>query len=330
MLVVAYVVCHATMAAADPSIIAVATSDTAAANALEAALVPAGMRIVRVENPPPASIGALPTVARELANRAAARGAVWLIGDGGTTTLVAYDRGVDRVLVRALPYTLPLSAAQAAEAARTARTMLRALRIDDSEDEAVRQLPDPSPPPSRVGVRAVALSRREPALAFAAGTGVRLGAPGTTRSVDATLGVVWRPTRVGVAITASFAQRGELVRDMFAGHVGDYSLAVVARVPFMIGPRVTVAAFGGAAMHAIELEGELMEPDEHVASTRFDPALRVGGEALFALGTRIDLGLVVSTDTLLLRQRYESRGIELLVVSRQQATASLSVMVELW
>ena len=76
------------------------SADTAFDAALEDALVPAGLDIVTVgdiSTPPSAE---LPATSRALADRENAAAMVWLLPAPAGTTLVTYDRSVDRLLVR--------------------------------------------------------------------------------------------------------------------------------------------------------------------------------------------------------------------------------------
>src|SRR6202042_3183731 len=95
---------------------------------LRDALLPADIAIVVVDAPTP-TLGDVTSASRVLVDREHATGAIWWIAGSAGSTLVTYDRGVDRVLVRTVAFATPLDAAQSAEAARMARTMLRALRV---------------------------------------------------------------------------------------------------------------------------------------------------------------------------------------------------------
>src|SRR5262245_35190955 len=94
------------------------------------------MAVVSVGDVAPPTIADLAAESRRLADREHATATVWLMPATSGATLVTYDRHVDRLLVRELPYPSPLSATQAAEAARMVRTMLRALRVTSDPDQA--------------------------------------------------------------------------------------------------------------------------------------------------------------------------------------------------
>ncbi|MDQ3369819.1 MAG: hypothetical protein M3680_30745, partial [Myxococcota bacterium] len=117
--------------------VVVAGRDRVLAAALGDAFAPSGMTVIEVGDVPPRSIAELAVASRGVADREQARSVVWLIIDPGGATLVTYDRQVDRVLVRTLPYAPPLTAARAAETARMARTMVRALQIPDEPEPTV-------------------------------------------------------------------------------------------------------------------------------------------------------------------------------------------------
>src|SRR5258706_15869550 len=111
-------------AAESAEAIALASADPALTAAVRDALAPAGMTIVSTDDSAPSSIAEIATASRTLTDRAHARAAIWIAAAPTGSTLVVYDRGVDRSLVRELPYAPPFSASQAAEAARTVRPML--------------------------------------------------------------------------------------------------------------------------------------------------------------------------------------------------------------
>jgi hypothetical protein len=167
--------------------VVVVSSDGAFANAL----LPAGMEVVAIGTVATPATVELPSRSRELADRQAAAATVWLLAGPGGTTLVTYDRSVDRLLVRGLPYGSPLSAAQAAETARMARTMLRALRVTQGD----------GPPPVDVPPPVVS----EPELAASVGVVAWFAAPGDHRIPAASTSIAWRPHGLGVALTGVIA-----------------------------------------------------------------------------------------------------------------------------
>ncbi len=313
-------------AAADEPIV-LAGGDEAFRAALADALVPAGMTVVTVPDPPSPTIGDVAAQSRILADHDGATATVWLVGAGDTTTLVTYDRDVDRVLVRTLPYTLPLSPTQAAEAARMARTMLRALRVTPDLDLApphvaeaieVRQraaMIAPPPPP--------AIAAEPPLLAIELLGGVRVGGPAGDAGGFGSTGILWRPDGLGVAFTGALAPRGDIRSSTFMGSIRDDSVAATARWSLPIADRLAVAASAGAALHFVSLDGTLATGDA-AASSRIDPAARAGLESTYEVG-RLGIALGVTADWLVRRQAYEVDATPVLQIRRFQLSAGLGL-----
>lgn len=296
--------------------VVVAGRDAALVAALGDALAP--QHVIAVEDAAPESIGELTAASRHLVARENAAAAIWLIHDGTITTLIAYDRAADRVLVRTVPYTPPLDDAQAAVTARSARAMLRALAVDEES------LPQPAAIPV-----VVAAPRTEPAtpqLATMAGLGARFGAPGTTSSAQLMLAVIWRPTKFGVALDLSMGFAPDVRGTNFEGSIGDRSMAAVARLPLVVAPATTIALSGGIAVHALRFAGET--PMRTIVDWKLDPAARVGATGSYAFRDGVAIGLAVSADYLLQRQRYEVEGEEILVMTPFQLMAAISLTIQ--
>ena len=109
----------------------------------------------------------------------------------------------------------------------------------------------------------------------------------------------------------------------FMGTVSDDSIGVTVHYPVITGPRVHVVAAGGLALHAITIDGAL--DANAVNDRRYDPAARLGVTANYEVGRNLDIGLGVSADALLRRQRYASGTEPVLVVPRVQLTTGLIV-----
>lgn len=315
-----------------PEIVVVASSDEGFSGALEAALAPTGMRVIRTPDAPP-RVGELSTIARRIAERERAAATVWLVVAIGETTLVTYDLDVDRVLVRDVPYTSPLGPAQAAEVARMARSMLRSLRVTPELDLPVPRVEQARVERARVaeavrsGAGGAAVPRKRELGAWAA-AGVRVGAAASDVGLEGRVGLGWRPDRVGVDLALAIASRSPVAATGFAGRVADDSVGVTVHAPLLAGAKIQVAGQAGLAVHAIAVDGRLGA--EQLSVLRINPALRVGLVASYALGRALDAGIVMSSDGLLRRQRYESSAEEeILVVPRIQATASVVLTLRL-
>jgi hypothetical protein len=289
--------------------IVLAGSDVVFQSALGDALAPAGMSVVGAGDVPAPELAALGAASRELADRAHATATVWLIASGHEATLVTYDRERDRVLVRQLPFGLPLSPTQAAEAARTARTMLRALRVTPDVDQAPPHVEDAP------AIRDTAVVRERPSLAASGTVGIRFGAP--TTDLGALFALAWRPDRLGLAVAVGLGPTSDVVAPAFLGTVFDGALALIGRAPLEVARRIRVAPSAGLALHVIRLRGALdtMQP---IRTTRFDVAGRLGMSATYRLNSNLEVGISAAVDCLLERQRYEAGTEQVLVIPRLQ------------
>lgn len=278
--------------------------------ALDEAVAPAGLGVIRAGDVTAPSIGALATASRELADRLHATATVWMIASPNGITLVTYDRERDRLLIRELAFALPLSAPHAAEAARIARTMLRALRTS----------PDVDQPPPRAedapAIRAEVVAHDERRLAVGALVGGRFGAPDD--DLAGQLAVIWRPDELGFAITGELAPSADVSTPAFTGTVIDIAAAAVARLPILVVPGVRVVPSAGLAIHTLRLRGALAT-EQPIHDRRFDVAARAGVVATYRLGRDLDVGLGVTFDLLLSRQNYQAGSMQVLVIPRFQA-----------
>jgi hypothetical protein len=299
--------------AADAEAIVVASTDASFEAALDDALVPAGMDVIAVGDAGAPSSAELTSRSRELADRQRATATVWLMPASSGATIVAYDRRLDRLLVRELPYRSPLSATQAAEAARMVRTMLRVLRATDEAEQRDAQPPPPPPPPPPA----------QPVIAAHAGFGAWFFAPGADRALAANLSIAWRPHALGVALTAQLAPRADVTAMTFTGEVRDIVIGAEGRRAVHVAPDLWIAPAAGLALHALELTGSF--GGTPLVSRRYDPALRLGVTASYALPHHVDVGVAVSADALLRRQRYEAASEQILIVPRLQIVAGVIV-----
>jgi hypothetical protein len=291
---------------------ALASRDAALARSLRAALAPRGIRVTVVADEPPPRTGDVLAFARSVSAREDAAAVVWVAdADDGTSTLLVFDRDVDRVLQRPLGWAQPFGAEQAIAAARTVRTMLRALRVTPDIDLApplAVEAPRVREEAARVAVAAAPAPRAEGGrLTLESGGGVRLG------GVDE---AGWRVTaglavRLAPLVAAASATLGgaETVRAAgFAGDYRDHSVAALVRLPRRLGP-LLLEPGAGAAIHVARLAGSI-EGGGAVSDRRLDPALRaqtfVGWRPLEAL----EVGVSFTLDALLRRQRYLMVGDE--------------------
>ena len=318
--------CAAAPAAAQPKdTVALASADPSFHAALAAALSPSGTGVIDTDASPP-SLGDLTAGSRDVADREHATGTVWLIASPSGSTLVAYDRAVDRVLVRELPYPLPLSTTQAAEAARMTRTMLRALH---AMPETEQQTPPPKPPPPEdIRVEPIVQPPRAPILGAALAADVHLWGPASDVVPAAALAAIWRPDALGLTASISLSPSADLITPAFDGGVRDTTIALAGRFPLPVSTHVAVAVELGAALHFVRVEGVLVD-GEPVDTTAVDPALRFGASGVYSLSREVGIGLGVSTDTLLRRQMYDAGSDRILIISRLQVVAGAFVSVQI-
>lgn len=316
---------HTAAASPAPEVVVVASSDEGFRTALNDALTPRGMQVKATADEAP-SLAELSTTAKQIAEREGATSTVWLIFAADKTTLVTYDRDVDRVLVREVAYASPLNATQAAEVARMARTMLRTLRVSPEIDRPLPRVAEARVERTRIAtvVSRTAVPRRTE-LAIGAATTIRVGAAAADAGLDGRLSLMWRPDEIGAGLQLSIATRGDLVTSSVMASVADDSLAITAHAPLLRGPNVHVLGLAGPALHAITVSGTV--GDSAVSTVRIDPAMRVGFVASYELGLRFDIGVMMSADALLRRQRYASGSDELLLVPRLQMSTGISVAV---
>jgi hypothetical protein len=316
------VVAVGSSAIADPARdrVVVATGDAEFRSDLADALGPSDFSLVVVDEPIP-TLADVTRISRGLADREHATAAVWLVASPSGSTLVTYDRGVDRVLVRTLVFAPPLSPAQGAEAARMARTMLRALRVTPDIN-----LPPPHPDEARA-IRASAAAfessprRGPPLLAVSLGVGIHVHPPVTAVVAAGSAMVIWRPDELGVAIAGDYAPSSTFATSTFSGTAHDDSVALLARWPISLAS-VRLAVLAGPALHITGLRGQASD-GEMPAITHVDAAARAQVIGAYAVDRTVDVGVAVSADYVAERQRYSFDASEVLAIPRFQVLAEL-------
>lgn len=282
--------------------------DAALRDAVRAAFVPAGISVLQVSEDQAPRAGSAAEGARALSGTHAATGTIWLVvaGDRASTTLYVYDREEDRILVRTLPYAPPLDAAQNAEVARGARTMLRALRgLPDTAPPLApppEPAPAPAPPPPEPAPAPTATGVR---LAVQGAFGLRLASgDGTTAEgrLDVSLRVGMFRIALGGDVAGATALDGP-----FKGEARERAIAVSARMPWALTPRVWVIPGLGLAGHAVAVSGTgppgQTTFDEHL----FLPALRAEVGVLVQLAPIVSAGVLLSFDVSLSSPTVEVR-----------------------
>jgi hypothetical protein len=278
-------------------------------------------RVVSAGQLPTPALGELTAESRRIADERGATATVWLSRAANGATLVTYERKTDRFLVRELPYAPPLSVTQAAEAARMVRTMLRALTAADDSDAGDRNGP---PTPASLGSD----SPTAPTFAVVLGLGAWFGAPATNATAHIAPAIVWRPRAIGLSVGATLATAQPIDLASFRGDVRDLALAIELRTALRASPGVRLAPSAGLALHVVSMHGAF-EAGDAIGTRRYNPALRIGLIATAEIHRALDVGLGVSVDSLLRRQKYEAAMEEILVVSRVQVMVAAIVGLSL-
>lgn len=313
--------------------IVLASAEPTLQAALREMLAPAGIQVVFAPDVAAPALLEIAGASRELADRENASATVWLVFSADGATLVAYDRSVDRVLLRPLPAaTLPLSTAQAEEASRMVRTMLRALRITPDSN-----LPPPHPVEAAI-VRAraadaetavIEIHAPRPRIALEVGAGARVRGPGDATTPAATIALLVRPNQLGLAVTAQLTPGSDVSGSGVMARISDEALALTVRHVLPIASTVTFASSGGVALHRVRLRGTAGGGAD-VDQEHFDPAVRVGAAASYALSPILEVGVGLSADCLLRRQKYDAGPDEVVSVPLVQLTAGVMFRANLW
>jgi hypothetical protein len=104
-------------------------------------------------------------------------------------------------------------------------------------------------------------------------------------------------------------------------------IAAELRNSLDLAPDLRITPAAGLALHVVDLDGAFAGTP--LRSRRYDPAVRLGVTAAYALPHDLEIGLAVSADLLLRRQRYEAGTEEILVVPRLQIHSGIIVGIRL-
>jgi hypothetical protein len=126
-------------------------------------------------------------------------------------------------------------------------------------------------------------------------------------------------------LAASYVPSQSVATMAFAGSVSDLALAATGRVPLRIAPRWVIAGEAGVALHRIRVAGTIAGQGA-IDISRYDPALRAGGTAIFELRPGVGVGLRLSVDGLLRRQDYSVDAAQVLAVPVVQLSAGIALI----
>jgi hypothetical protein len=150
---------------------------------------------------------------------------------------------------------------------------------------------------------------------------------GADRALAGSLSVAWRPHGLGAAVTGTLAPSADVMSSTFSGTVRDFVIAAEARKALQFAPGIYITPGAGVALHLLSLTGSF--GGGPLTSRRYDPAVRLGVTAGYALALGLDVGVAVSADFLLVRQKYEAVSEEILVVPRLQVVTGIVVGLRL-
>lgn len=293
--------------------VVLASSDPELTQALTTALVPAAVIPVGERG----DLNAPDATARARALTASEGGAVavWVVSRSPTSSSVmVFDRSLDRIVARDLAYAPPYTAAQAASIALMVRTLLRAHHLQ----------PEPASPPAPE-IAARDRGGRGWALSVEAGAGARFGGWAAVGFPAATVGVVGRGPLFDVALTVASGAAERREGSTYAGRLEDHALAATLRLPVRHGTFALEPGIG-ASLHWARATGTLPEDGGRTVDVeRLDPALRASAAAAWLVTRRAEPALWCESDLMLRRQRLLSGATRVAALSRVQAACVLGV-----
>jgi hypothetical protein len=318
--------------------------DAELAHAVEVALTPWGVTLVRqaVDPGDPAPLTA--ARARVLAHDEHMDAVVWLAVTGtGMTLACMYDAENDRVLTRALGGSAPFDDTTAAAAALTIKAMLRSSVVAPPEE---RGAPSPSdvvsgtPGAGTPAIRASAAPETSPpraspsppksspssgrSFALEAAAGARLL---TTDAVDprVAFGAAWFPPALasfGLGLDASLGTGVSVQSDVVDARLVERSFELSLRRQIRLDPALVLVALVGPALQWTTMTGTVGPARGPLGIDRLDPSVEAALRLMWRLGP---LGLGVSADvaTLLRSQRYTADGATVARLATWQPGAAL-------
>jgi hypothetical protein len=329
-------------------------------HAIEVALTPWGVALVRVPADLPGRDADTVERARALARAAHLDAVVWLAPvPGGTTLACVYQADADRLLTRALGASPPFDDTTAAAAALTVKAMLRSSTVAPPEE---RGAPSPADvnavPPAVPASASTAPSNPSPPVAASTGpakesptrtdrssgeTGALRTAPHRTFEVEAAggarllttdaaagrvaLGAAWTPETAGgfgVGADVSLGTGVSVRTEAVDARLVDRAVELSLRRRFRLGTALALVGSVGAGMEWTTLSGAVGAARAPLGVDRFDPSLCAALRAAWNIGA-LAIGAAVDLAYLPRTQAYLADGSAVVRLAPVQPGAMLWV-----
>lgn len=350
--------------AADRARVALVGGGGELGHAIEVALTPWGVALVRVPADLSGSDAATVERARSLARTAHLDAVVWLAGSAGTPTLACvYEADADRLLVRALGASPPFDETTAAAAALTVKAMLRSSTIAPPGERGApapsdvnagppagpappeSAAPAPSSPPPPVTSAPVSPPKESPTTTDRSSEdrGAPNGAVHRTVEIEAAggvrllttdaasgrvaLGAAWTPGSAagfGVGADVSLGAGVSVRTDTVDARLADRAMEVSLRRRFRLAAALALVASVGAGLEWTTLSGGVGPARAPLAVDRFDPSFGAALRAAWSIGV-FAIGAAVDLAYLPRTQAYLADGSAVVRLAPVQPGAMLWV-----
>lgn len=261
--------------------------------ATQGALLPWGIRVARVQAlaVPSESMPGARDRARTLCTAHAAQGLVWTTTNSEGSALWVYDYQSDRVVVRKLTVSMPLSDADAAALALSIKTLLMHTTTAPAKERFGAEEAAATP----------AVETRHQAWFATSGALVRHGL-GARTDARLALALHRKISAIAIGIGIEIGPGYEVKKQAFRGHLGDIASTLEASAA-RHWRGLEWAVRGQFSLHRTALDGTLVSRREAVAKTHYNPALAIGTTALAPLGAA-KLGISVQGRYYTRQQRF--------------------------
>ncbi len=301
--------------------IVVIDADPRVAEAIDLALSPWSLAVVRAPGPlPEPDIVTALARAHAIAGEEHAGAVIWIepASRGSRPSLWVYDAETQQLAVRPLGASAPFDAAGAAAVALSVKTILRGSALDVSAKPAPAPAPQsPPPPPHAAAVtqmaertaKAPTARAREPIWRME--TDVDAMTPtGTAAVLQMRIGLgasVWPRIggpHVGVGVNVRGGPAVIVDVPVFHGSLAQTSFEATARLRTTVIPWLAFELQTGPSLLLVTLDGETRPIAKPAHSLRLNPAWDAFGLLDFNLSPRLSVGVSAGASTVFRAQRY--------------------------